>query len=106
MKFRLTATEHFLNQAANLPIEVYKQLQKQLELLSNNPRHPSLQTHEIYNTRGDYGGKIFEAEKHSRFSLVETYINNKYRFTWEYSLEKREIILRNADNHNDCLSSP
>lgn len=95
MKFRLTATEHFLNQASNLPIEVYKQLQKQLELLSNNPRHPSLQTHEIYNARGDYGEKIFEA-----------YINNKYRFTWEYSLEKGEIILRNVDNHDDCLSSP
>ncbi len=95
MPFRLVATARFLSQAEHLPHEVYLQLQKQILLLEQNPRHPSLRTHEVRNAVGNHGGKIFEG-----------YVNKQYRFTWEYGQEQAEIILRNVDNHDECLRSP
>lgn len=91
----LVATEHFLDQTEKLPEAVYNQLQKAIQLLENNPRHPSLRTHEVKHATGEFGGKIFEA-----------YINKQYRFTWEYGLKRGEIVLRNADDHDECLENP
>ena len=93
--FKLIVTERFLNQATELPPGVYDQLQKALRLLEDNPRHPSLRTHEVKCASGDYGGKIFEG-----------YVNLQYRFTWEYGAEKSAIIMRNVDNHDECLKKP
>jgi hypothetical protein len=39
----------------------FKKLVKTLGFLSDNPRHPSLQTHEIGSLTGKYGFKVFEA---------------------------------------------
>ncbi len=66
-----------------------------LEFLEENPRHPSLQTHQIKNAVGDFGGKVFEA-----------YVNEKYRLSWEYGASRGEVVLRNVDNHDDCLKHP
>jgi mRNA interferase RelE/StbE len=95
MPFTLVATAHFLSQAECLPGDVYLQLQKQILLLEQNPRHPSLRTHTVRNAIGSHGGKIFEG-----------YVNKQYRFTWEYGKQRSEIILRNVDNHDECLSRP
>ena len=95
MPFTLTTTVRFLSQAEQLPEEVYLQLKKQIFLLEQNPRHPSLKTHEVKNAIGSHGGKIFEG-----------YVNRQYRFTWEYGKKRSEIILRNVDNHDECLRSP
>ncbi len=95
MPFTLVPTDHFLSRAERLTEEVYQQLKKQILLLEQNPRHPSLKTHEVKNTIGSFGGKIFEA-----------YINKQYRFTWEYGKQRSEIILRNVDNHDECLQRP
>ena len=95
MSFALVSTAHFLSQAEKLPYSVYLQLQKQILLLERNPRHPSLSTHVIKNAIGSYGGKIFEG-----------YVNKQYRFTWEYGERRSEIILRNVDNHDECLKNP
>lgn len=95
MPFSLIATARFLSQAEELPDDVYFQLQKQILLLEQNPRHPSLRTHEVKNAIGNYGGKIFEG-----------YVNKQYRFTWEYGKQRSEIILRNVDNHDECFRSP
>lgn len=94
-RFKLITTEHFEEQAAKLPENVYRQLKTKLAYFSVNPRHPSLQTHEVRGAAGSFGGKIFEA-----------YVNEKYRFTWEYGTSRGEIILRNVDNHDECLKSP
>lgn len=94
-KFTLVATRRFEDQAAELPEAVYRQLKAKLSLLATNQRHPSLQTHEVKNAVGDYGGKIFEA-----------YVSEKYRLTWEYGASRSEIILRNVDNHDECLRKP
>lgn len=94
-RFKLVTTERFEAQATRLPGGIYGQLKLRLRFLESNPRHPSLQTHEIQNAVGDFGGKIFEA-----------YVSDKYRMTWEYGPSRGEIVLRNVDNHDDCLKSP
>ena len=93
--FRLATTKRFEEQAVRLSPEVFAQLKTRLKFLESNPRHPSLKTHEIKNVVGDFGGKIFEA-----------YVTAKYRMSWEYGPERGEIILRNIDNHDDCLKDP
>ena len=94
-RFTLITTEHFETQAEKLPENVYKQLKTKLAYLCANPRHPSLQTHEVKGVTGNYSGRIFEA-----------YVNEKYRMTWEYGASRGEIVLRNVDNHDECLKSP
>lgn len=94
-RFTLITTEHFEEQAEKLPETVYKQLKTKCAYLAENPRHPSLQTHEVKGTAGNYGGKIFEA-----------YVSEKYRLTWEYGSARGEIVLRNVDNHDECLKNP
>ncbi len=95
MPFALVATARFLSQAERLPQDVLAQLQKQVRFLEQNPRHPSLHTHVVKNAVGSYGGKVFEA-----------YVSTQYRLTWEYGSNQSEIILRNVDNHDDCLKQP
>ncbi len=49
----------------------------------------------VKNAIGDCGGKVFEV-----------YVNRQYRLTWEYGKEPSDIILRNVDNHDECLKKP
>lgn len=93
--FRLLKSARFELQAPTLSDAVLDQLEKALNRLAANPRHPSLRTHEVQGTFGDYGGKIFEA-----------YVSMKYRITWEYGPRQGEITLRNVDNHDECLRRP
>ena len=95
MPFALITTARFLSQAKRLPEGVYRQLKKQVLLLEQNPRHPSLKTHQFKNAIGNFGARIFEG-----------YVNKQYRFTWQYGKKRPEIILRNVDNHDDCLKRP
>ena len=95
MPFDLRFTERFLAQLGHLPEEIRKPARKVIRLLASNPRHTSLNTHKISGAEGDYGGDIFEA-----------YITMKYRMTWEYGPDKKEITLRNIDNHDACLGRP
>lgn len=95
MAFALITTARFLSQAEQSPEEVYRQLKKQVLLLEKNPRHPSLKTHQVKNAIGNFEAKIFEG-----------YVNKQYRFTWQYGEKRSEIILRNVDNHDDCLKKP
>jgi len=95
VNFLTRPSPRFAKQVDQLPLETFDKLKKQLQFLAENPRHPSLQTHEVHGRIGKFGGKIFEA-----------YVDMKYRFTWEYGPEKGEITLRNVDNHDDCLKRP
>lgn len=74
---------------------MYRQLKSKLRFLETNPRHPSLESHAVERTTGDFGGKVFES-----------YVTEKYRMTWEYGPSKGEITLRNVDNHDECLKRP
>lgn len=67
---------------------LFKQVFKTLELLSSNPRHPGLQTHEYSAIPNPYkaGDKVFEA-----------YVQNKtpgaYRVFWCYGPNKQQITI-------------
>jgi hypothetical protein len=71
------------------PVEgLFKQVYKTLELLSQNPRHPSLQTHEFDSIPNPYDPK----EK-----VFEAYVQNKtpgaYRVFWCYGPGKKQITI-------------
>lgn len=81
-------TERFLSAYDRLPLEIRKKVKKSLILLDANPRHPSLQVHPI---RGKQG--IYEAR-----------VDQKYRMSFQFDGVNK--IVRNVDNHDECLKNP
>jgi mRNA-degrading endonuclease RelE of RelBE toxin-antitoxin system len=81
-------SELFADKAEQLPIEIRRALKKKLELLIENPRHPSLRTKKIQ--RQD---SIFEAS-----------ITMDIRMTWQYTEDG--ILLRNIGEHDRTLKNP
>ena len=81
----------FKKQLASKTPELRDAINEAVERLGENPRHPSLQTHELQSCRG-----VFEA-----------YVDRANRITFHY--ERREgqrwIILRKHCKH-DILRSP
>ncbi len=86
MLFR--TTHRFDKELSELPVEIAEKFWKQLELLLQNPRHPSLHTKKIRRKRG-----VWEAR-----------VDQKYRFTFHY--ESGVIVLRAIGNHDDVLNNP
>jgi mRNA interferase RelE/StbE len=78
----------FLDSVKRLPIEVKITLKKKLDLLADNPKHPSLRTKKIKGSEG-----IFEAS-----------INMDIRMTWEFYEDG--ILLRNIGKHDKTLGNP
>ena len=78
----------FLESVNRLPVEVKKALKKKLDLLADNPKHPSLRTKKIKGSEG-----IFEAS-----------INMDIRMTWEFYEEG--ILLCNIGKHDKTLGNP
>jgi mRNA interferase RelE/StbE len=78
----------FLDSVKRLPIDVKKVLKKKLDLLADDPKHPSLRTNKIKGSEG-----IFEAS-----------INMDIRMTWEFYEDG--ILLRNIGKHDKTLSNP
>jgi len=71
------------------PVEgLFKQIHKTLELLSQNPRHPSLQTHEYDSIPNPLNPeqKVFEA-------YVQQHTPGAYRIFWCYGPGKRQITV-------------
>jgi hypothetical protein len=67
---------------------LFKQLQKCLRLLLENPRHPSLNTHEFHSVEHPYDKKA---------KVFEAYIQNRtpaaYRLFWCYGPDKNQITI-------------
>ncbi len=66
---------------------LFKQVAKAVQLLAENPRHPSLQTHEyesLPHPRGD--GKVFEA-------YAQNHTPGAYRVFWCYGPGAGEITI-------------
>lgn len=81
-------TNRFVKQYTGLPSAIQNKVDKALRLLDNDFRHPGLRSHPVERAPG-----IFEA-----------YVDDKYHMTFE---RKRDIfIIRNVDNHDDCLKNP
>lgn len=64
----------------------YKAVQKTLNLLKDNPRHPSLNTHEYSKLSQDLGVKIFEA-------YAQQNTPTAYRVFWYYGPNQKEITI-------------
>ncbi len=67
---------------------LYKQVSKTIRLLSSNPRHPGLQTHEFLSLANPFDpvGKVFEAYAQNRTP-------GAYRVFWCYGPGQREITI-------------
>lgn len=84
----LDYTERFLQHYIKLPVVIQKKVDKALRLLDADFRHPGLRSHALEGTQG-----IFEA-----------YVDDKYRMT--YARQGDLFIMRNVDNHDECLREP
>lgn len=90
MPFQLKFTPEALQQLHNIKSQkkLLKQVKKALGYLSQNPRHPSLHTHEYSSLTNpfDPSKKVWEA-----------YAQNKtpgaYRIFWCYGPEQKEITI-------------
>ena len=81
-------SDHFLDIVQRLPDDVKEALKEKLDLLTDNPAHPSLRTKKI---KGH--DRIFEAR-----------IAMSIRMTWEYYEDG--ILLRNIGDHDKTLKKP
>lgn len=90
MQFR--RTERFKKALRALPAPIQEKAIKALRLLAENPRHPSLQVKKIQGMENIWEGRV----------------DQKYRFTFQLENEDDQmvIVLRNIDNHDDCLKNP
>ncbi len=78
----------FARRVQVLPDDAKRALKKKLDLMADNPRHPSLRTKKI---KGQ--GAISEAS-----------ISMDIRMTWEYFEDG--ILLRNIGHHDTALTNP
>ena len=74
----------------------YRQMGKAMYLLSQNPRHPGLQSHEITSLTARYGIKVWE-------SYLENNTPGAARIFWAYGPEKGDITIIGLEPHpNDA----
>ena len=64
----------------------YKAVQKALRFLSQNPKHPSLQTHKFFSLQGPRGEEVFEA-------YAEQNTPAAYRIFFFYGPSPKEITI-------------
>ncbi len=81
-------TERFVKQYERLPQSMQRKVDKALRLLDTDFRHPGLRSHPVEGVRG-----IFEA-----------YVDARYRMTFERHGDV--LVMRNVDNHDECLKNP
>lgn len=97
MKFSLNLTETAEQVLKKLKYDAglsnrYKAVIKTLKFLSENPRHPSLQTHVYQSLFGPSGEKIFEA-------YAEQNTPAAYRIFFYYGPNKGEITIFTITPH-------
>ena len=81
-------TDRFVRQYGELPEAIQKKVDKALHQLDSDFRHPGLRSHPVVSAPG-----IFEA-----------YVNDRYRMT--FHRQGDTLIMRNVDNHDQCLRNP
>ena len=78
--------------ATNDEVRLYKKLGKTLYHLSQNPRHPGLESHEITSLTKRYGMKVWQS-----------YLENKTpaagRVFWVYGPERGDITIIGLEPH-------
>jgi mRNA interferase RelE/StbE len=84
---KLTFTKNFVREYRKLPQEVQKAVDKQLLLLMENPKHPSLNLKKMQDPR----------------DIWECRVSYSYRFTFQ--IENDTYLLRKVGTH-DTLKNP
>ena len=87
----------FLESYSELGPKERKAIDRAVQRLSENPRHPSLQVHKAKNVPGKYpigGPGVFIA-----------YATKDLRITFEYGPDPGSIALRNCGFHDACESN-
>jgi hypothetical protein len=70
----------------------YRAVKKTIQLLADNPRHNSLQTHELLSIKGPCGEKVYEA-------YAEQNTPAAYRVFWYYGPSKNQITIIAITRH-------
>jgi hypothetical protein len=86
MPLRFTA--RFIKQYGRLPRAIQRKVDRSLKLLDSDIKHPGLRSHPVESAPGIY----------------EAYVDIHYRLTFERA--GNLLVLRNVDNHDDCLKKP
>ena len=81
-------TAKFKRRDGELPKEIRSRVNKAIEFLDHDYRHPGLQSHPVQGYTGVY----------------EARVDDKYRMTYERRGDT--FIMRNVDNHDECLKNP
>ena len=84
----LVLTDRFKRAYQKLPADIQQKAKKALKFLDENPHHPSLRVRKIQGTDNIYEGRV----------------DQKYRFSFQFAGEDK--VLRNVDNHDECLKNP
>ena len=81
----LAARQRSGKSKSSKPQGLFKQVHKSLQLLSQNPKHPSLQTHEFHSLEHPYanGQKVFQAYAQNKTASA-------YRIFFCYGPGKRQ----------------
>lgn len=72
--------------------QLYKKWGKTLKLLSENPMHPSLRTHDIEPLTKKYGIKVWQ-------SYLENKNSDAMRMYWVYGPNQQEITIVGLEPH-------
>ena len=86
---KIKFTRRFLKSFARLPAAVQEKIKKQIALLAENPRHPSLQTKPIQGVQG-----IYEAR-----------VDSDFRMTYQRDADDT-LVLRVVGKHDEALKKP
>ena len=86
---KIRFTRRFLKSFARLPAAVQDKVKKQLALLADNPRHPSLQTKPVQGATGPF----------------EARVDIEYCLTYERD-EDDTLVLRVVGKHDKALKKP
>lgn len=77
---------------------LYKKWGKALKLLSDNPRHPSLQTHDIRELIERYGERVWQ-------SYLENKTSGAMRMYWVYGPDSKSITIIGLEPHPEDKKS-
>jgi mRNA interferase RelE/StbE len=86
---KIKFTRRFLKSFARLPVAVQEKIKKQIALLAENPRHPSLQTRPIQGAE----------------SIYEARVDFDYRMTYQRDSDDT-LVLRVVGKHDEALKNP
>ncbi|MBR5340632.1 MAG: hypothetical protein IK151_01755 [Erysipelotrichaceae bacterium] len=79
-------------------VKLYKQMGKTMKLLSNNPKYPGLNSHDIEQLSARYGQKVFE-------SYLENNTPGAGRIFWIYGPNKKDITIIGLEPHPNDKSN-